>query len=343
MNTPFKSKIILIIFSLSFLFIFTGCRVNSIVDNTRVLKKEDAKEFTIKKERVEQITEIDIDTRIADIELIPSDHYYVEISYNYWDDEPEYTLKNGILQFNDQHAIPNSYSINFNLDNHIKVYLPKDAALKQIRLNSSSGDITAAGFTTDILNTNVSYGDLLIKDATAISSDIRLSSGSSELKDFSTGNLDYKNSYGNADFININSKERSLPDHQIFDTFNITMSSGKITINKLNCKSIDLRNSYGDISCDKLVGDKFDSNLSSGDLTISNSDLKTITTNNSYGDVTFRLFGSEHDYNMDLNTSYGVISVNEKIYDDKALLENNGDRNIYANLSSGDIQVKFKK
>jgi hypothetical protein len=177
---------------------FTGCGFHyDFSFSTKTLKKEDAKEFIIEKTKVDKLDKISIDTRIANVELIPSDDYYVEIDYLYWDEEPEYSAENGELYFDDSDAFPDSYSINFNLRNYIRVYLPEAAAFTDVRLDNSSGDITAEGFAADTLSVNVSYGDLTMKNASSGKCDINLSSGKSRISDFYTDDLDFKNSYGN--------------------------------------------------------------------------------------------------------------------------------------------------
>lgn len=336
----FHNKIILFACLLSVLCVFSGCGISYMV-NSNSLDKKDAKEFILEKKAIASLSKIDIDTRLADIELIPSDKYCVEIYYLYWNDKPDYYVKDGILHFDDNKAFPHSYSLNFNPHNYIKVYLPENAKLKEVELNNSSGDITADGFTSDLLKLNDSYGDLSMDNAAAYDATINLSSGTSSMKNISFGKLSYDNSYGDAKFININGKENSLPDNQKFEKFHCEMSSGDMTIKGLNSDSIKLNNSYGDVNCDKLSGSQLDANLSSGDFEISNSDLKNINVDNSYGGAAFYLTGSLPDYNMDLGTSYGKIRIDGKSYKDHVTINNNSSKQIKANLSSGDIGVNF--
>ena len=340
MHKHFQKNIILFACLLSFLCVFSGCGLSYVV-NSNSLDKNDAKEFLLEKKAIASLSQIDIDTRLADIELIPSDKYYVEIYYLYWNEKPDYYVKDGTLHFDDNKAFPHSYSLNFNPHNYIKVYLPEDAKLKEVELTNSSGDITAEGFTSDLLKLNDSYGDLSMENAAAYDATINLSSGSSSMKNISFGKLSYDNSYGDAKFININSKENSLPDNEKFEKFHCKMSSGDMTIKGLNSDSINLNNSYGDINCEKLSGSMLDANLSSGNFEISNSDLKNINVDNSYGGATFYLTGSIQDYNMDLGTSYGKIKVDGKSYKDHVTINNNSSKEINADLSSGDIDVKF--
>ena len=338
-----RKKFMLVLFTMLTTFIFTGCGYTYIVDNARVLDKEDAKEFTIEKTAVDLIKGIDIHTRIANVQLIPSDKYYVEINYLYWEDAPEYSLENGVLRFDDADSFPNSYSIRFNLNNYIKIYLPADAALDKINVEDAAGDIDASGFTTDDLNLSVSYGDLTLDNVTALDSDITLSSGSSSIKDFNASKMKYSNSYGNAKFTNINNSSVTLPDSKTFDNFNASLSSGEINIKGLNSSSIDISNSYGNVTCEEVTGDKLSASLSSGDFDVSKSDIKDISVSDSYGDVTLNVNGTTEDYRFDLSTSYGDINVDGKSYDDHVVLDHGGDRSIDADLSSGDIDINLSK
>jgi len=310
--------------------------------STNTLKRADGIEFTVDKEVVDSITKIDINTGMAEVELIASDNFYVEINYIYWEEAPKYSLKDGILTFDDSDCFPNSYSINFNLDNTIKIYLPEAAALTKLNIENSSGDVILAGFTTEYMNVKVSYGNFTMKEAAAAEADITLSSGNSRMTDFQVGRLDFTNSYGNAKFTNINTGAALLPDGVTYEEFKLTMSSGNVNINCLTSSSIGIRNSYGDVTCKEVTADEFDLDLSSGRLVVDKADLQNIDVNNSYGDVTLNLIGSEKDYSYDLSTSYGKINVGNSSYDDHLSKDNDGSRSVNADLSSGDVEINFQ-
>ncbi len=337
-----KRSMITVLFILMTGVFFTGCGFSyNYSFSTNKLKKADAMEFNVEKAVVEPITKIDIRTDTAEVELIPSDNYYVEINYLYWEDEPVYTLENGELKFDDRDALPDNYSINFNLDNSIKIYLPSKTDMSSLVIENSSGDVTVAGFQTDQLDITVSYGDFIMQEASASRAEITLSSGRSKISDSNIGSLDFTNSYGDANFTNINTGEPISTDEASTDTINITMSSGDIDVNGLYCNSIDITNSYGDITCEEVTATEFEMDLSSGNLDVTNSDLMDINLNNSYGDIDLLLVGSEDAYNLDLHTSYGSITVGSDKYEEEFIRENNGVRVVNADLSSGDFTLNF--
>jgi len=329
--------------ALSTVIMLTGCSMHYTGNlGGNFLKKEDALEFKIEKTAVEPITEISISSSIADVELIASDDYYVEIDYLYWNEEPEYTLEDGKLFFDDSDALPNSYSINFSMNNVVKIYLPENAALSSLEIENASGDVRVASFLADDVRINVSYGDFTVKDAAAITADISLSSGDSKMTDFQVSELDFSNSYGEARFTNINTGVSRLPEGTNYEKIDILMSSGDITIEGLNTDAVDIVDSYGNVTCKDITATKFDSELSSGDLGLYDADLEEIDLQSSYGDVLLRLAGSAADYDYDISTSFGKITVAGKDYEDSYSQENTGTRSIFANLSSGDIKVKFE-
>jgi DUF4097 and DUF4098 domain-containing protein YvlB len=299
-------------------------------------------DFNIEKSVVDPITQIVIHTGMAEVELIPADDFYVEIDFMYWEEEPEYSLKDGKLYFDDSDAFPNSYSINFNLDNSIKIYLPEDADLSSLVINNSSGDVSLAGFAAEDMTVTVSYGNFTMKEAAAAEADITLSSGSSKISDFQVGEMDFTNSYGNAKFTNINTGNPLMTEDVTYDSINITMSSGNVNILGLNSSSVDISNSYGDVTCEEVVADEFEAGLSSGNFELLQSDINDIDVKDSYGDVTLNLAGPASDYALDLNTSYGKIKVGDKSYEEHLIVENDGTRTILADLSSGDVKVSFK-
>lgn len=343
MMKGFNKRITVLLLLLAAGTLFTGCGFHYVAGwGTNILDPEDAKDFEIKKSVVEPITSIEIQTRVADVELIQADNYYVEIDYRYWDQEPEYSLENGRLVFDDSDALPDSYSINFNLRNTIKIYLPEASALTSLDIDNASGDVSIEDFVADDMNVTVSYGDFTVKNAAALDADVTLSSGTSKISDFQVSKLDFTNSYGNAKFTNINTENQLLPSGTSLESIDIEMSSGDINLNGVNIEALTIDNSYGDIECENLTADKAEMDLSSGDLDVKSSDIKEIDVSDSYGDVTLRLPGSDKDYSLDLDTSYGDITVGSKDYDEHVVLDNSGSRSITANLSSGDITVTFQ-
>jgi DUF4097 and DUF4098 domain-containing protein YvlB len=310
--------------------------------STNRLDRDDAIQFEIKKTEVEPITKVDILCRTADVELIPSDKFFVEIDYLYWDQEPEYSLQNGIFYFNDSKSLPNNYSINFNLHNIVRIYLPQNSSFQRINIENASGEVSVAGFIAEKLDITVSYGDLSIKKAAAIDAEVTLSSGTSKISDFEVGKLDYRNAYGNAHFTDINTASSVLPEDSTHDQFQVTMSSGDVKIDGLNCKNIGLSNSFGDITCDKITAEDLDLELSSGRAEINGADILSTDINNSFGDVDITMVGEATDYNLDLDTFSGKIKVDGKSYDNHLRLNNNADRNLTAKINSGDIKVDFE-
>ena len=296
--------------------LLTGCSFRySIGKGSNFLSKEDAKEFNVDNPVLDPITSIVIYTGAANVELIESDHFAVVIDYLYWEEEPEYTLENGKFYFDDRKAFPESYSINFNLDNKIKIYLPASTQLTDLSIQNASGDVTLSGFIAENMQVTISYGDFELKNAASKVADITLSSGTSKISEFQAGKLNFTNSYGNAIFTKINTDEMKLPSEVSYDSFDINMSSGDVTINQLNVNSASIRDSYGNISLNKITAEDFRMDLSSGNLELKDGDLQHIDVSNSYGDVTLQLIGIESDYSMNLNTSYGDIKVGSNSYD----------------------------
>jgi HSP20 family molecular chaperone IbpA len=319
-----------------------GCGFSYVIHSANQLDRADAKEFTLDKTEVPLITKAEIHTRIADVEFIQADSFAVEINYLYWDREPDYEMKDGKLYFDDSDSFPDSYSLNFNLHNTIKVYLPKDSAMEFVSIEDSSGDVDITGFVAEDLDVTVSYGDLTIKAAAASTADIILSSGTSKISDFNVGKLDFTNSYGDAKFTNINTANFSLPGGAENEECSINMSSGSVDIDGMYSSTIDVRNSYGDVTCDKFQADTAEFNLSSGDLLMKQGNLQKVEVEDSYGDVTLKLPGPASDYALDLDTSYGKLRVDGNSYEEHVKLNENGSKSIKANLSSGDVTVDFE-
>lgn len=337
-----RKKVMVILFMVTVAVMLSGCSFQYGFRTANELKRGDSKDFILEKSKVDQINEIEVHTRMADIELIPADDFYVEIEYTYWEDEPEYTLENGVLTFDDWPCMPDTYSLRYSLKNYIKIYIPEETLLDQIKLDTASGNVSAEGFISDKLEIIVSYGDLDLTNASALDADIRLSSGRSKIKDFNAGELEFGNSYGKADFININMGGIPLLGDGVYESINITMSSGNCILTGVTSRTIYINDSYGDVTCEDVLSEELDVTLSSGDLEILKAEVEEIDVTDSYGDVSLSLLGSEEDYSLDLDTSYGDIEIAGDTFDEHVKRNNNGNRSVSANLSSGNIEINFK-
>ncbi len=342
MNKRVLGQLVIVITLMLTSVFLAGCEYSFSFNNANQLKAEDAKKFTVDKTSVEPITQININAKLADIEFIEDDNYYVAIDYRYFDEKPDYMVEDGVLKFDDSKAFPNSYSISFSIKNTIKIYMPKDADLDRIKLATASGDVTLSSFLADKLDISIAYGNFNMKGSSVTEADISMSSGDSDISDFSVENLDFSNSYGDASFKNINTVTTGTESNSTDSSFRVSMASGNATFDSLAGKTLDISNSYGNITCKGLIIKDFESDLSSGNLTVSGSTVDDLDISNSYGDVTLKLTGASKDYMLDLNTSYGSIDVDGKNYDGHLTRENNGNKNISANLSSGDIELNFE-
>ncbi len=321
--------------------VLTGCEYSLSFSNTTRYSMADTKELKIEKTKVEALKRINIDSRIGDIEFIKSDDFYIEIDYWYFLEKPEYKTDNGILEFDDYRSFPQSYNLDFSMKNTIKIYLPEKADLERIDIKAASGDISLSDFLADQLKVSVAYGDLELINAEVIAADISMASGSSEISDFNMESLAYSNSYGEAGFKNINVKATDHNPDPAKSCMKISMASGDGTFDTVTGRTLDISNSYGNISCTAMVMEQLDADLSSGNLKVTDSSVGNLDLSNSYGDVILQLKGDARDYKLDLGTSYGSIEVEGKSYDGHLRRENGGVNSISADLSSGDIVLMF--
>jgi hypothetical protein len=321
--------------------LMTGCGLVYTITPTERLERKDAKEFILEKTATEAISAIDIHTSLAEVELLEGDQFYVEIEYLYWEEAPDYSLKDGKLYFDDRGSLPDSYSIEFNINNRIKVYLPKNSEMDYINIEDSSGDVNLSGFVAKDLEVTVSYGDFTLEKAAAWDADISLSSGTSEISDFQAGTMDFTNSYGDAYFTDINNTTPRLPSEAAGKSFKASMSSGDLIIKGIQNNSIDITNSYGDIKITDIASDKAEFDLSSGSCSVSEAKVKSMDIRSTYGDLDLELQGNNQDYSLKLDTSYGKIRVDDILYDEPLTLDKPGTGRIKAELSSGDINIIF--
>ncbi|MDR3277183.1 MAG: DUF4097 domain-containing protein [Oscillospiraceae bacterium] len=94
----------------------------------------------ISKRDIGEFTEISVSTASADVELVASDHYGIELSYNA-QTAPEWRVQDGRLTVKAENKLVISlFSFNFE-GNSIKIYYPENARLDSAQITSFSGAV----------------------------------------------------------------------------------------------------------------------------------------------------------------------------------------------------------
>ncbi|MBR6385025.1 MAG: DUF4097 family beta strand repeat protein [Ruminococcus sp.] len=140
-----------------------------------------------------------------------------------------------------------------------------------------------------------------------------------------------KTSSGDIDLMNIeNGKD-----------INIEVSSGDLDFRNCNFTTVNKISSSGDTHFEKVNADKFTLESTSGETKIKDSDICDMEIKSTSGDIEMNLNGKQNDCNFELSVTSGSITVGGGSYKDNCTINNNADKTIKCNATSGEIEINF--
>jgi hypothetical protein len=133
-------------------------------DGLHVTRNDD-KNITLSKTDLAEFVNVNISTASADVELIPSDHYGIDVSLPSRDSKLDWDIKDGELRVTterDWGMIFNIFNFNFRYtsDYYVKVYYPKNITLDNVQINTTSGDIRMNAVSIKNLSVEATSGDI---------------------------------------------------------------------------------------------------------------------------------------------------------------------------------------
>jgi DUF4097 and DUF4098 domain-containing protein YvlB len=309
---------------------FTGANLSMTFGMNAVKTSGDAPQ-EIKKESLAAFESIDLSIRNGDIELIPSDHYGIVINYHGEADRFTCTDENGTLTVTDKNVQPIQIQIGFfqNNNDSVKIYLPKDTQIKNLKIKNRLGNFTAANFTSVVTNIDLSCGGLMLSDAACGKTDLTLSNGKSDLINVKTETLKYQNALGSCNFENVtvSGSEKTT----------IHASSGAVSMKNCTAGPTEITDSLGSVTLDGLNVPQLKSDLSSGSLKMNGCTVGNLEANNSLGSVDIQQLNSN---GVNIKCSSGKIELEGTL---------KGNNTVYSNLGSVSVkttlpqdQYKFK-
>jgi len=277
---------------------------------------------------------IDVTYAGADVTLCASDHYGISYENGTNNKSPKVEVVNDILLITQP---SNAFSINlftFNFKStKIVVYYPKDSDFSKVDLSVTSGNVSISEINADKFDLSVVDGYLELTDIEAETITLSPWSTTVYLNNIKADKLTYSNTDGKSVFNHM----------QIMEEFKIDVGSGKVELNDvtaeyLNMKAIDIAIKGTDLVTNGLEGSGFSSTFDlAGDFN-GNSNLSNVD-----GRTNLSLSGSYTDYNYNLKTLDGSISMNGEKQSGSVKDNNNSENNINIDQTSGKIQIEFAK
>lgn len=285
---------------------------------------------------LEQFQSIDADLSFYDVDLIPSDKYAIEGTYNKDAGKPRVKVENGKLTVADNNDI--SFNLNimgFHWNDkdlaRIKIYYPKDAEFKNIKITCNASDLVYENLKADAISLNLDLGKLEAKNITANQLEVDLDSGDCILEKITADNLKATNDLGKI----------SLSD-SVLKTINMEADSGDIDISSTKAEQSILKLDLGSLTVDGVDSKGMDVTSSSGDVKIKGKIQGLTKVRCDLGSVTVTTDLPKEQYNYELQVDLGQVYLgNDKV---SSISSQNG-----ANLSNtmdiqadtGDIRVNF--
>lgn len=223
-----------------------GARGGIYIDRGGVHASTNGGTVRISEENIGAFTDISVDADYANIKLIASDKYAIDIQLN--DGQtPDWTITNGKLSVN-THTV-GGFQIgimNFNMgESYVKIYVPENAALENVTLNTSSGDISLTDAEISRLKVDNAYGKLVMDNVKSGEADIKMSAGSVTIDGGETGFLKIKNSYGSIKADGFTSRGTD-----------IHASSGSIKLRGVLTGENSISDSYGSVLFETSAGEQ---------------------------------------------------------------------------------------
>lgn len=296
----------------------------------------------LEKTPLESFENLDAVMYFGDVEVIPSDGYYLE--YRVCTDEqgPSYEIKNNTLTFLPQKSQGrNSVSFFFNTgwnhsSNHtgsdyVRIYLPEDVYLKMLDIRCGNGDVKVSSIQADTVSIETDFGDTVISDMKAGEADVVCSNGRIEIDSVAYETLNVTDDFGNV----------SISDAQGNETA-VQMSNGGLTLKNIESTVLRTELDFGNTAGSKLKIGELTHTGSNGNLELTELDVRSLDISNDFGNIDLALTEDEKEYGMDLSCDFGTVRLNGADRSDSLEKESAGVNKIQARCSNGNITVITK-
>ncbi len=343
MNKLLKTSLAMILVGviLAGIGLLAGGRISSISFTKEGVKVYDsAKSKNVIKEsfNLDKFNKVDISSysNLSYVQIVKGEDYKLGLQHDE-ENKINYSVKDGVLTINDSSAEENGIHIGIYFNNSeqgIKVYVPKDCNLDELKIYSGSSNIKITEVDCENIDINNEYGDVELSNISCGDMVLKLESGDLNLTSIESKKISFENEYGSVKFKEVNGEELScVMDSGDFDSDSINIS-----------KDCDIKNEYGSVKMENSSLGNFTANLDSGDIKLSNiTSVKNIDIKNSYGDVELsgKIDKNSFNYHLKCEDGYGTIEFNDKEYDGNYKEDNKAEYNINITATSGDIDIEF--
>ncbi|KAB7672140.1 DUF4097 family beta strand repeat-containing protein [Bacillus sp. B1-b2] len=294
---------------------FSGAKFSIIQtdDGLKAVGKEDRKqeEWDLK-----EFKSLEIDVADADIEIIPSEEFRLEVE-RMEGNEITQEVNNNTLILKEKNT-KSIFSFSMNLSGNIqrtiiKVYIPKVSDLDDVNIDNKFGDIKMDGM--NINNLSIQSND-----------------GTVNINEIKANSLTVHNKFGNITASNVNTTEITLESND-----------GDINLSKMNItKNADFINLFGDTTLRDFTSNGTKIESTDGEININGELFGQSVIESNFGDVQLALANKESELSYDIHNSFGSIMVNGTELVTKSSNSGQSEDKLNIRSKDGDIDVTLE-
>lgn len=216
------------------------------------LKNEGEEGYLLPRTKIDSFTDISVKAEYADIEILPSGDrdFYVEYSMPSDFSEPEMKAEDGCFQLKEQEE-KGFFNIDFSFlgidqdtrEYYVRLYVPSDAELNTVRLESGSGNIKWQELYAKDSVIKAGYGDVVFHDYEGQKLEVTADSGNIRADSIKADQTSVYSGYGDLDVTEIKGGSGE-----------IKLDSGDMEIGKNDMEDLNITSGYGDVELGSTDG-----------------------------------------------------------------------------------------
>lgn len=338
----------------------------------------DQGKFIEETKNLKDIKNLEISAGYGNIYIEEGDTFRLEYGYDDVLVIPEYKTENGKVSFNLKNIQQNGISLigignfyNQKKQDYIKLVLPKDIELDQLKVRADYGELSLnqadikkliiegdSGNTSitnvkmDELNLDLDYGNLEMENCVVpeLQIDNDTSSSDMTLKNITSKNVEIKTDYGNikidqmkADEVKIANSNGSVDlrnmegntKHKRMDLLTINGEYGDFDLRNIKTNSLNIENEYGKVDGNDITAVKNNIRQENGKCSIDSLNTSDTNIKNDYGDVTLTLVEPKDKFDFYLDSDDGDVSINGESYGDNYTRDHGNDKQVRVSVEYG--------
>lgn len=280
---------------------------------------QEQKVFTMKKTKLEEITDIEIDLDEIELTVKPSEdeNYYLEyqVKSRKGKNPLEYGVENGALSITEK-TEEKFYFIQIDLSflsdwlgqpemesrEEVVLYVPSDKKLNSFSAKIGYNDCYIEGLNGAEADIYLDFGNLIIKDSVIDEGSIVLEDGGMEAERLKCDETDVRLQYGS---LLINDSE--------WDDSTVQIEDGDLETNQFLCTQTDIRIEYGGFMGKNSTMKDSTVSLEDGGMTAEDIRIEgDVTIDSEYGDILLDIDPENiMGLSMSCDTEYGSIEIGD--------------------------------